>query len=80
MYDSLKDKRVDDDLLRQGEVMQMRKVQSATIKMFGDAWKHPALKAYNGKDVSVEAKLNEDHQTELTVMDGPHVICVIGRG
>jgi len=79
MYDSLKDKRVDDDLLRQGETMQMRKVQSATIKMFGDAWKHPALKPYNGKEVLVDAKLNGNHQTELTVMDGGSVICTIER-
>jgi len=59
--------------------IQTRKVQSATIKMFGDAWKHPALKAYNGKEVLVDAKLNGNHQTELTVMDGDTVVCVIGR-
>lgn len=57
-----------------------RKVQNATIKMFGGTWKHPALKPYNGKTVSVCPRLNEYNRTELTVLDGAEVICVIWRG
>ena len=59
---------------------QVRKVADASVKMFGETWKHPALKAYNGKEVTVKARLNEAHQTELTAMDGDAVICVMGRG
>lgn len=56
-----------------------RRVQNASIKMYGSTWKHPALKRYNGKTVSVWPRLNDDHQTELTVTDGEAVICVIGQ-
>jgi len=59
--------------------MKTRKVNSSSFKLFGETWKHQALKAYNGKEVSVEAELNKKNQTELTVMDGETVICVIGR-
>lgn len=54
-----------------------RKVNDTSIKMFGSSWKHPALKPYNGKEVSVEPKLNDSHQTELTVRDGQEIICII---
>jgi hypothetical protein len=54
-----------------------RKVHDRTIKVFGSQWRHEALRPYNGKDVTVKADLNEDHQTELTVTDGDAVVCII---
>lgn len=54
-----------------------RRVHDASVKAFGSRWKHDALKRFNKKSVTVEASLNNDHETELTVFHDGTTVCVI---